>query len=142
MRIIYVSKFPPSPSGIGLYSRTSLDVLRGVADVNVIPGPAEPRRSQQLRQALRGLVIGWRLRHGADVVPAGVSGGGPFAFYLPLGLVVGRSAAPLFLTCHDVPSIVGQPLLFACLDRRGLRRLGVVLSQRVGAGLQRRVLQG
>jgi glycosyltransferase involved in cell wall biosynthesis len=137
-----VSKFPPSPSGVGLYARVFSQALDGVADVRIIRAPGVPTESQSLRSAIQGFRTGLALRSDStDVVHVELSGRALYEFFVVIGLTTGSSRPRVAITCHDTPSIVGMPLLFACLDRRGLRRLGVSASRWLGPRLEMRVVR-
>ena len=139
----YVSKFPPSPSGIALYASVFEQVLKKLGKVERVPAPANPRDSQRLASSLRGFVQGFRdcrtRRYSAIHVELG--GRSLFEFYYALGALQSRRT-PVSITCHDTPSVVGQPCLFTILDRRGLRRVGTLLSSSVGAIWERRLIYG
>ena len=137
----YLSKLPPSPSGIGLYAREFLAALRATRlEVQVCRAPADPAVSQEFRQALAGFRLGRRL--GADAIPLHVelSGRALFEFYAALGCLSRRDHPAVSITCHDAPSVAGAVLLFRGLDRRGLRRLTLACSTRLGFQLERRVV--
>ena len=139
--VVHVSSFPPSPSGVALYAAVFDQVLAGFGSVERVVAPADPRESQSLRSALRGLVVGLgpRLRE-ADVVHVELSGRALYQFYLALGLTIGRRRSLLAITCHDTPSLVGWTLLFTGLDRRPFRRVAQLASSGVGHQLENRLL--
>lgn len=139
-RVLHVSKFPPSPSGIALYADTfsrALQLLGGVERIRAAP---EPGQTQRLTQAIRGLALGLtagRRKPTAAFVELG--GRSLFEFHFAVGAALAR--IPLFITCHDAPSLVGQSFLFTGLDRKGLRRLGEALSKFPGGALERMVVR-
>jgi len=139
--VAHVSSFPPSPSGVALYAAVFDQVLARFGSVERVVAPADPRESQSLRSALRGLVVGLgpRLRE-ADVVHVELSGRALYQFYLALGLTIGRRRSLLAITCHDTPSLVGWTLLFTGLDRRPFRRVAQLASSGVGHQLENRLL--
>ena len=139
----YVSKFPPSPSGIALYASTFERVLQRFGPVERITAPADPRQSQRLGWSVRGFVRGLRDGHSLRYAAIHVELGGRslFEFYYALGVLSSRRT-PLSITCHDTPSLVGQPCLFTVLDRRGLRRLGALLSSSLGGTWEKRLVAG
>jgi hypothetical protein len=53
---------------------------------------------------------------------------------------VRRSRPWVVITCHDAPSLVGSPMMFKILDRRGLRRIGSALSTSIGHRFERRIM--
>lgn len=141
--IAYVSKFPPSPSGIALYAAAFQTVLAKSGPVLRVPAPSDPRRSQMLSSALTGFLRGRRLarRHTISSIHVELGGRSLYEFYLALGAL--SAASPhMVITCHDVPSLVGPPCLFGILDRRGLRRLGMLLSRTWGRALEARLVAG
>lgn len=137
--IVYVSKLPPTSSGIGLYAQEFVHVLSLFGPVRPIIAPPDPQRSQALRSALRGFVSGWFTQPG-DFVHVELSGRALFEFYLALGRLTRHRGAGLAVTCHDVPSVAGSVMLFSLLDRRGLRRVGELLSLSIGRRWERRLL--
>ncbi len=141
--IVYVSKFSPSQSGVALYADTFLRVLSPFGRVESIQAPAEPHVAQRFRAALRGLLgAATGVPHSVRLIHVELSGRSLFEFYFALGTLV-RGRRPLVvITCHDVPAIVGPPMLFAALDRRGLRRIGMMLSRLFGSRLEQWLLEG
>ena len=140
-RIAHVSVFPPSGSGVGLYASIFDLVLREFGSVSRVTAPVSPRAAQTLRSAAHGLItgLGPRLRD-LDIVHVELSGRALHQFYLAWALTVGPRRALLVLTCHDMPSLVGWPMLFAELERRPARRLAKLMSTTVGRRLERRLL--
>ncbi|WP_434966163.1 hypothetical protein [Janibacter indicus] len=140
-RFVYVSKFPPSPSGIGLYAAVFEQVLARLGEVRRHPAPAEPIDSQRLSAALRGMGEGWRQgrRSPDEHIHVELSGRALFEFYYAVGALT--AGAAVTVTTHDLPSVVGSPMLFTGLDRRVLRRLGGLLSTLIGHRLERYVLR-
>lgn len=139
--VLYVAKFPPSPSGVALYASGFERVLARDARVTRVRAPADPAKAQRLVAAVRGYLAGRRAaRTPIDAVHVELSGRALYEFFFGLGLV-GRPLRPqLHITCHDPPSLVGASMLFTFLDRRGARRIGMFLSRHVGARLERRLL--
>jgi len=142
-RVFYISKRPPAPSSVALYAAHFEQVLARVGEVHSRPAPPDPHESQQLRAALRGAWLGWTLvPKPGDIVHVELSGRALFEFFAAAGVAVRRrDGVTLALTCHDPPSVVGPALLFACLDRRGLRRAAMLLSRLLGQPLEGFVLR-
>jgi hypothetical protein len=117
-------------------------VLAGLGPVGRVTAPSEPEASQRLRSFLSGVLKGASRRTSrADLVHVELSGRALFEFGFVLGLTCRRRRPWVAITCHDAPSIVGSPLLFAGLDRRGIRRLGALLSRVPGRRLETRVME-
>ena len=141
--VLYVSKFPPSRSGVALYASVFEKVLQRLTPVRRLAAPSDPEISQSLRQALRGLLLGFRLDLSSiDRVHVELSGRALFEFYFCLGLTARPSSrTPLDITCHDSPSVAGATVLFRELDRPRLRRFGMVMSGIIGRRLEHRVMR-
>lgn len=138
----YVAKFPPSTSGIALYASVFERVLAADATVVRVYAPPDPRISQRLRSAVAGLLSAGLTPKTFTQVHVELSGRGLFEFWYTVGLLLRRRTRPLItITCHDAPSLVGGTFLFACLDRRGFRRLGMALSRVIGRRLERYVMR-
>lgn len=139
--LLYLSKLPPSPSGIGLYADEFVAALRAAhVNVEVYAAPPDPLATQRWRQAVVGFRLGRCWGVGPKPLHIELSGRALFEFYAGLGFLTRANHPNLSLTCHDAPSVAGAVLLFRFLDRRGLRRVGLGLSQRVGPWLTRRVV--
>lgn len=138
---VYVSKFPPSPSGIGLYAEAFEQALTRIGTVRRHAAPSRPTDGQTLGAAHRGLRDGWR--HGrrmpGEHVHVELAGRSLYEFYYAVGATAAKS--PMSVTAHDLPSLVGPPMLFTGLDRRGLRRLGILFSSWFGSRLERFVIR-
>src|SRR4051794_10530443 len=66
---LYVSKFPPSSSGIGLYASVFERVLAGLGPVGRVTAPSEPEASQRFRSFVSGVLKGASARTSrADLV--------------------------------------------------------------------------
>ncbi len=139
--IVYLSKFPPSPSGIGLYASFVADALAAHRVVERLMAPANAAESQRLSSAIAGWRQGRRLGRGTRAVQVELSGRALYEFYACVGFVSRRGHPPLAVTCHHAPSVVGLPMLFTAMDRRGLRRIGAGLSRTIGEALVRRLMK-
>lgn len=139
--IRHVSKFPPSTSGIGLYAALFETTFPPTIRVQRATFGPDPRTTQRLRASLHGLAQGLRGTAGADVLHVEIGGRSLAEFYFVVGTLLRRSRPWTVLTCHDVPSLAGATMLFTVLDRRGLRRVGMWLSSRLGAAVERWVMR-
>jgi hypothetical protein len=137
----HVSKFPPSPSGIGLYAALFETCFAPPTRVVRRTFDPDPVVTQRLRSSARALFVGLRGAPGVDLLHVELGGRSLAEFYFAVGTLLRRDRPWLVITCHDVPSIVGLSMMFTVLDRRGMRRVGQWLSARLGAGLERWVLQ-
>ena len=141
-RFLYVSRLPPSPSGVARYAGDFSGVLAQLGTVTVVRLPAEPARSQRVRTvvAVLGRVLRERLREGPDVVCwVELAGRG-------IAEAAGALACSLLfrttcVTVHDAPAVTGGAGYLAVLDRRGGRRVAAAISRTVGARFERAVLR-
>ena len=141
--MVYLSKFPPSPSGVAVYAEAFERVLACGGDVRRVAAPPDPADSQRLSSALRGLLAGAALRlNGVDLVHVELSGRALYEFFFLLAVLARRTRPRVVVTCHDAPSVVGASLMFRSLDRKGLRRVGTLLSNHPGRALERRAIRG
>lgn len=140
-RFLYVTRLPPSPSGVAAYAETFADVLRVLGDVELVRLPAEPARSQSLVRAVRlARSLDRSLARDPDrVVHVELAGRGVAEFWAAWALVRLRGRR-VWLTVHDVPELSGGAFFFRTLDRRGGRRLAAALSRRLGTSAERTLL--
>lgn len=141
LRITYVSKFPPTGSGIGLYASVFEGALARLGRVHRRGAPSDPRESQRFTSALRGMADAYQdtRMERTSHIHVELSGRSLYEFYYAVTAVrLGRS---LTLTLHDLPSIVGPSLLFSGLDQPGLRRVGTQLSRTLGKRLEQYLLR-
>ncbi len=136
----YVTRLPPSPSGVAAYAQVFLDVLRRLGDVEVEPLPADPRRSQSLVLAVR---LARRLDRAARRRPGTVTfvelaGRGVAEFWAAWYLA--RRGRRVWVMVHDVPELSGGAFFTTLLDRRGGRRLAAALSATLGRAAERSLL--
>jgi hypothetical protein len=138
LSILYLTKFPPSPSGIALYAAKFHDPLQRLGTVELRTAPASPAQSQALVASVFGFFGGIRAsRCGKYKLFFGELGGrGLYEFYFLMGVALGSRFCRISFTCHDAPSLVGPCMLFGALDRRGGRRIGLLLSRTVGATME------
>lgn len=139
---LYVTRLPPSPSGVALYASHFTEVLASLAPVRIVPLPPQPRQSQGLGETLR---LTHRLRravreHPESVVFAELAGRGLAEFWATLRLLSGGRHARVWLTIHDAPQLSGGAFFFGALDRKGLRRIAALLSRTLGRRAERRLL--
>ncbi|MFI2753367.1 glycosyltransferase [Cellulomonas sp. P22] len=140
-RFLYVTRLPPSPSGVAAYAETFADVLRALGDVELVRLPAEPARSQSSVRALRLAVALDRAvaRDPGRVVHVELAGRGVAEFWAAWALARLRGRR-VWLTVHDVPELSGGAFFTSLLDRRGGRRVAATLSRTVGAAAERSLL--
>lgn len=132
-RALYVSRFPPSPSGVALYARDLLDVLEMIAPVDVVSLPPDPRDSQSWVLAARLVrrTSAWVRANPGGLVMLELAGRGQAEFWCAWWLTRRRTAS-VIVTVHDVPAVSGGAFFTRALDRRGLRRLAHLLSTTLG----------
>lgn len=139
--VLYVSRFPPSPSGVALYARDMLRVLETWAVVDVLDLPPDPRASQSwpLAARLAHRARMWVRKNPGGVVMFELAGRGQAEFWCAWWLTRRRDAR-IWVTVHDVPAISGGAFFTRAFDRRGLRRLARMLSDSVGRSAERSLL--
>jgi hypothetical protein len=140
LHVVHASKYPPSPSGVALYSEFFDAVLSRLGPVSRRPFDASPANTQRLWVSLRAFVAGLRQRDCDQLLHVELSGRALAEFYFLLGVLTVRRRPWTVVTCHDPPSVAGSVLMFSFLDRRGLRRVGEVLSRLVGSRIERRLM--
>jgi hypothetical protein len=139
---LYVTRLPPSPSGVALYAQDFLEVLRSLGPTRVVIMPARPERSQRLTEFFR---LWGRLRRAIrerpdDIVFLELAGRGLAEFWA--AVLLGRSGSTrVWFTIHDAPEISGGAFFFGLLDRKGFRRIADALSRTVGRRAERFLLR-
>lgn len=142
-RILHVTKVPPSNSGIARHALPfdrSLDLLGSRSTLGL---PVDAGDTQRVALTVRTVVQAWRKvrRHAADLVVIDLSGRALAEFFVAMTLTFGGRRRTIWLVLHDPPVLVGPPLLFRFLDRRGRRRAGIALSNTIGGLLERRLVR-
>lgn len=135
--IIYVTRMPPSASGVALYAEGFREVLEKVAPTHVLRLPSNPRESQRpsvLARTVRQAAAAC-LRHRQNVFVVELAGRGLAEFWTAVLLLAGRRR--VWLTVHDPPTVCGGAFFFLLLDRHGGRRLADVLSRTLGYRAER-----
>lgn len=141
--VVYVSRFPPSPSGVARYAADFRAALAVTADVREVELPPDPASSQTLRTIFRA-----QMRARAVARVAGpdatcwVEIAGRGIAELLLVRMARTSFRRCFVTVHDAPAVTGGVGYLSLLDRPGLRRVAAVLSRRPGRWLENHVLNG
>ena len=142
LRIGYLSKFPPSPIGIAHYAIAFEKVLARMGEVERLETSAAPNETQRLRTVIAACIRVTTRRSNIDALQVELSGRAIAEFYGALcWLVVRRRRAPLWITIHDAPELVGGLFFVTAFDRRGFRRVASALSQTVGIRLERYLLR-
>lgn len=141
--VTYLTRLPPSPSGVALYARTFLRVLESLAPTTVLPLPPSPTDSQRMWVTLR---TAWRATRetgaGSDrVVYVELAGRGLAEFWTAYLLTRRRWKRRVWLTVHDAPAVCGGAFFFSSLDRRGGRRIARTLSDTIGRRAERALLE-
>jgi hypothetical protein len=141
--LTYISRLPPSPSGVALYASTFLSVLETLAPTRVVPLPAVPNDSQRLAVAARTFVRAIKSSGAAPdhVVVVELAGRGLAEFWTALLLSGAPWKRRVWVTIHDSPSVCGGAFFFKSLDRRGGRRVANRLSELLGRRAERALLQ-
>lgn len=139
-RLLYVTRLPPSPSGVAAYAEGFRTVLQELGEVEVerLPGEATSSQSVALAVRLAGRLLR-RTRHRDVVVYVEQAGRGLAEFWAAWLLALrGRR---VWLMVHDVPELSGGPFFTTLLDRRGGRRVAAALSATVGRACERTLLR-
>jgi hypothetical protein len=138
-RIVHVTKIPPSNSGIARHAAPFDRALDGLGPRVTLGLPVTAHESQRLSvvAGLLGRLVRQMRRASADLVVIDLSGRALAEFFAACLVAARRRGPTLWLIAHDAPEMVGPPLLFACFDRKGGRRLGMALSSSLGGALER-----
>lgn len=141
--VVYVSRFPPSPSGVARYAadfRAALAVTAAVREVELPPDPASSQTLRTIVQAQRQTRAAARAAGPDATCWVEIAGRGIAEL-----LLVRRARTSFrrcFVTVHDAPAVTGGVGYLSLLDRPGLRRVAAVLSRRPGRWLENHVLNG
>lgn len=141
IRLIHVTRLPPSPSGVSLYARDLDEAYAILGDITSHRLPPDPRASQSLPLAMR---TWWRLRRtvkprSSTVISFELAGRGIAEMWA--AWILARSDRRVWVTVHDIPTLCGASLLTRTLDHRGARRWGLWLSRNIGRRAERDLLQ-
>jgi hypothetical protein len=139
--IVHVTKVPPSSSGIARHAGPFDSALDRLGDRETIGLGLDAPETQRIAIVL-GLVrrVTARLRSvPADLVVIDLSGRALAEFFSACRVAAmrARRRPVVWLVVHDAPELVGAPMLFSFLDRKGGRRFGMALSRSVGRILER-----
>jgi len=139
----YVTRLPPSPSGVALYASRFRIVLESIAPTRLVLLPPAPAHSQRLLVLLRTCACALKASRPdpGHVVVIELAGRGLAEFWAALLLSSGPWRRRIWVTLHDAPSVSGSPFLFTALDRRGGRRLARLLSDSFGVRAERLLLR-
>lgn len=139
----YVTRLPPSPSGVAVYADAFRRVLETLAPTDVLLLPAAPTDSQRSWTLITTLVRATAaLRRERDrVLYFELAGRGLAEFWAAYILTRRPWRRRVWLTLHDAPSICGGTFYFRLLDRRGGRELAERLSRSMGRRAERALLQ-
>ena len=141
-RFVYVTRLPPSPSGVALYARDFHSVLLLLGPVQTVALPGSPHDSQRVSTLLATVrqVTAALHRHPDAVVMVELAGRGLAEFWTALAVRAVRPRTRLWLTVHDAPAVTGGPFFLSPLDRKGGRRVAAALSRTAGHTAERRLL--
>lgn len=138
LRLVHVTRLPPSPSGVAAYAQAFRPVLEELGEVDVEQLPPEPGASQSAVLAVR-LARRLARRDPADVLVVEQAGRGLAEFWAAWWLA--RRGRRVWLMVHDVPELSGGAFFTTLLDRRGGRRVAAALSAVLGRRAERDLLQ-
>lgn len=138
LRLVHVTRLPPSPSGVAAYAQAFRPVLEELGQVDVERLPPEPRASQSAVLAVR-LARRLARRDRADVLVVEQAGRGLAEFWAAWWLA--RRGRRVWLMVHDVPELSGGAFFTTMLDRRGGRRVAAALSAVLGRRAERDLLE-
>lgn len=140
-RIVHVTKVPASDSGIarhaGPFDR-ALDRVGGRTTVGIALDASGTQRATAVLRLARRVLLHLR-REPVDLVVIDLSGRALAEFFSAclVASIPTHRRPILWLVAHDAPEVVGAPMLFSFLDRKGGRRVGMALSRTVGRALER-----
>jgi glycosyltransferase involved in cell wall biosynthesis len=141
--LTYVTRLPPSPSGVALYAARFKLALEVLAPTRVIRLPPLPKESQRLRVAVQTFFRALTATKAdpADPVVFELAGRGIAEFWTALLLSGPPFRRRVWVTVHDSPAVSGGAFFFTPLDRRGFRRLAALLSKRLGRRAERALMR-
>jgi glycosyltransferase involved in cell wall biosynthesis len=143
-RILYVTKTPPSGSGIARYGRDFSEALGTFARVELVSSGNEALETKRLASVARLLVQVLRRisRLRPDIVHFELSGGAiaEVVTALAVSYLPARRRPVVTVTAHDPPVLSGGLFDLTVLDRRGGRRVSRWLSRTAGWRLERALL--
>lgn len=138
LRLVHVTRLPPSPSGVAAYAEAFRPVLDALGEVDVVRLPPDPAASQSGVLAVR-LARRLARRDPAEVVVVEQAGRGLAEFWAAWWLA--RRGRRVWLMVHDVPELSGGAFFTTLLDRRGGRRVAAALSGTLGRRAERDLLR-
>lgn len=141
LRLLHVTRLPPSPSGVAAYAEAFRAVLAELGEVEVVELPPAPAASQSAALAARltrRLARSTRARDPRQVVVVEQAGRGLAEFWAAWWLA--RRGRRVWLMVHDVPELSGGAFFTRLLDRRGGRRVAAALSGTLGRRAERDLL--
>jgi glycosyltransferase involved in cell wall biosynthesis len=141
LRVLHVTRLPPSPSGVAAYAEAFRAVLAELGDVAVVRLPPAPEASQSAALAVRLTRRLARRTRDIDlrqVVVVEQAGRGLAEFWAAWWLA--RRGRRVWLMVHDVPELSGGAFFTTLLDRRGGRRVAAALSRTLGRRAERDLL--
>lgn len=138
LRLVHVTRLPPSPSGVAAYAEAFRPVLEALGTVDVVRLPPEPAASQSGALAV-GLARRLARRDPAEVVVVEQAGRGLAEFWAAWWLA--RRGRRVWVMVHDVPELSGGAFFTTLLDRRGGRRVAAALSRTLGRRAERDLLR-
>lgn len=140
-RIVYLTRLPPSPSGVALYARDFVPVLESLGIVRTVRLPDLAADSQRVSTTLRAGRRTGRAMRAADLLVVELAGRGVAEFWVAWWQAVGRRRR-VVVNIHDAPTLSGGgPFLFTMLDRRYLQRIASMLSRTIGFRAERALLR-
>ncbi|HTY08049.1 MAG TPA: glycosyltransferase, partial [Candidatus Edwardsbacteria bacterium] len=115
MKLLYITPFPPEPSGIADYAAGFAAAIARFCEVDVVASARGDRLSHSLpavRERMRDVRQRLRSSH-YDLVHVELGRSLLVSFFAALDIAIEYPKMPLVLTLHDPPGLVWHPLLFA-----------------------------
>lgn len=118
-RVLYITPYPPEPSGIADYARDFERAIGAYCRVDILASGRGGQTSNSYRAVRDGIAeIDRRLRASTyDVIHVELGRSLLFGFYAGLYCGYRHPRIPLVLTLHDPPRLVWHPLMFAGVKR-------------------------